>query len=107
MLRVDRILKGGKRFQRFKTKRRDRKKPVGVRNGEIYNGADDDASGTSALFALAEYFKKNPPKHSIVLAAFDAEELGLRGAAHFLEANTIAKENIALNINLDTLSPKI
>mgnify|MGYP001826316785 CR=1 FL=1 len=74
---------------------------VGVRNGEIYNGADDDASGTSALFALAEYFKKNPPKHSIVLAAFDAEELGLRGAAHFLEANTIAKENIALNINLD------
>jgi len=74
---------------------------VGVRNGEIYNGADDDASGTSALFAMAEYFKENPPKHSIVLAAFDAEELGLRGAAHFLEANTIAKENIALNINLD------
>jgi len=74
---------------------------VGVRNGEIYNGADDDASGTSALFAMAEYFKKYPPKHSIVFAAFDAEELGLRGAAHFLEANTIAKENIALNINLD------
>jgi Zn-dependent M28 family amino/carboxypeptidase len=74
---------------------------VGVNNGEIYNGADDDASGTSALFAMAEYFKKNPPKHSVVLAAFDAEELGLRGAAHFLEANTIAKENIALNINLD------
>ena len=74
---------------------------VGVNNGEIYNGADDDASGTSAIIAIAEYLKNNPPKHSVVIAAFDAEEMGLRGAAHFLEANTIAKENIALNINLD------
>lgn len=74
---------------------------VGINKGEIYNGADDDASGTSALFAAAEYFKSNPPKHSVVIAAFDAEELGLRGAAHFLKANTISKEQIALNINLD------
>ncbi|MEZ4797146.1 MAG: M28 family peptidase [Flavobacteriaceae bacterium] len=74
---------------------------VGINNGEIYNGADDDASGTSAIIAIAEYLKNNPPKHSVVIAAFDAEEMGLRGAAHFLEANTIAKENIALNINLD------
>ena len=76
---------------------------VGIRNGEIYNGADDDASGTSALFAFAEYFKINPPNHSVVLVAFDAEELGLRGAAHFLQANTLEKENIALNINLDMI----
>lgn len=73
----------------------------GIKNGEIYNGADDDASGISALFTFAEHFKSNPPKHSIVLAAFDAEELGLKGAKHFLEANTLSKENIALNINLD------
>ena len=76
---------------------------VGVNKGEIYNGADDDASGTSALFAMAEYFKNNPPKHSVVIAAFDAEELGLRGAAHFLEANTLPKEQIAMDINLDML----
>lgn len=74
---------------------------VGINNGEIYNGADDDASGTSAIIAVAEYLKNNPPKHSVVIAAFDAEEMGLRGAAHFLEAKTIAKENIVLNINLD------
>jgi Zn-dependent M28 family amino/carboxypeptidase len=76
---------------------------VGINNGEIYNGADDDASGTSALFAMAEYFKNHPPKHSVVIAAFDAEELGLRGAAHFLEANTLPKEQIAMDLNLDML----
>jgi Zn-dependent M28 family amino/carboxypeptidase len=76
---------------------------VGINNGEIYNGADDDASGTSALFAMAEYFKNHPPKHSVVIAAFDAEELGLRGAAHFLEASTLPKEQIAIDINLDMI----
>ena len=74
---------------------------VGINKGEIYNGADDDASGTSALFAMAEYFKDNPPKHSVIIAAFDAEELGLQGAKFFLEANTLSKEQIAMNINLD------
>jgi len=74
---------------------------VGVNKGEIYNGADDDASGTSALFAIAEYFKNNPPKHSVIIAAFDAEELGLQGAKFFLEANTLSKGQIVLNINLD------
>jgi len=77
---------------------------VGINNGEIYNGADDDASGTSALFAFAEYFKKHPPKHSVVLAAFDAEELGLQGARHFLEANTLPKDQIAMDFNLDMVS---
>lgn len=74
---------------------------VGVNDGEIFNGADDDASGTSALFAMSEYFKNNPPKHSILIAAFDAEELGLQGASHFLKAYTLPKEQIAININLD------
>lgn len=76
---------------------------VGINKDEIYNGADDDASGTSALFAIAEYFKKNPPKHSVIIAAFDAEELGLQGAKFFLEANTLSKGQIALNINLDMI----
>ena len=76
---------------------------VGINKGEIYNGADDDASGTSGIIAMAEYFKNTPPKHSVVIAAFDAEELGLKGAAHFLEANTIPKEQIAIDINLDMI----
>ena len=75
---------------------------LGIINDQIYNGADDDASGVSALIAYAEYFKKNPPKHSVILAAFDAEELGLQGAKHFVE--TFDNEKILVNINLDMIS---
>jgi Zn-dependent M28 family amino/carboxypeptidase len=75
---------------------------LGVKNGKIYNGADDDASGISALIGFAEYLVKNPPKHSVILAAFDAEELGLRGAKHFV--NTIDKESILVNLNMDMIS---
>src|SRR5690606_18370697 len=73
----------------------------GVKKGIIYNGADDNASGVSALFSFAEYFKSNPPKHSVILAAFDAEELGLRGSKYFVENPIVPLEKIRLNINLD------
>lgn len=76
----------------------------GVKNGQIYNGADDDASGISALFAFAEYFAKYPPKHNVILAAFDAEELGLKGAYHFVNDNVIQQKNIVLNLNMDMIS---
>ncbi|MGB6269742.1 MAG: M28 family peptidase, partial [Olleya sp.] len=76
----------------------------GIKNGQIYNGADDDASGVSALFAFAEFFAKNPPKHHVILAAFDAEELGLKGAYHFVQDNTIQQKNIVLNLNMDMIS---
>ena len=53
---------------------------VGEKNDKIYNGADDNASGISGILAAAAFYKKNPPKHSIIIIAFDAEELGLEGA---------------------------
>lgn len=76
----------------------------GIKDDKIYNGADDDASGISALFAFAEYFKENPPKHNVILAAFDGEELGLKGAYHFVENSIIPKGDIKLNLNMDMIS---
>lgn len=76
----------------------------GVKMGEIYNGADDNASGVSALFSFAEYFKKNPPKYSVILAAFDAEELGILGSKYFLQECLAMGKNIVLNINMDMIS---
>jgi len=76
---------------------------VGIIDSVIYNGADDDASGVSATFALIEYLQKHPPKYSVIIALFDAEELGLKGAQYFLKSFPFAKENILLNINLDML----
>lgn len=77
---------------------------LGIKNGKIYNGADDDASGTAALFAIAEYFKNKAPKHNLIFAAVDAEEIGLLGAEYFVANFKNAKENIALNINMDMIA---
>lgn len=76
----------------------------GIKRGKIYNGADDDASGISGLFAFAEYFKKNPPKHSVILAAFDAEEKGLLGSYYFVDNSIVPKAQLKLNINMDMIS---
>ncbi|MFC1660183.1 M28 family peptidase [Gemmatimonadota bacterium] len=75
---------------------------VGIRNGEVYNGADDNASGTAALLSLVRYFTMYPPRHPVVFAAFDAEELGSRGAQAFVDAGWA--ERVALNVNMDMLA---
>ncbi|MDB4273727.1 M28 family peptidase [Algibacter sp.] len=76
----------------------------GIKYGKIYNGADDNASGISALFAFAEYFKKFPPKHSVILAAFDGEELGMQGSEYFVNNTIIPLEDILVNLNMDMIS---
>lgn len=77
---------------------------LGVRNGEIYNGADDNASGVAGLLAVAEAFKAKPPKHDVIFAVVDAEESGLRGAKAFAAAPPVPLETIALDVNFDMLS---
>lgn len=76
----------------------------GIKQGKIFNGADDNASGVSALFSFAEYLKNHPPKHSVILAAFDAEELGLKGSRYFVNHSIVPLDKIVLNINMDMIS---
>ncbi|WP_276497303.1 M28 family peptidase [Pontibacter litorisediminis] len=77
---------------------------VGQRDGDIYNGADDNASGVGALLAAAAHFTKHPPKHTLVFAALDGEELGLQGAKAFLDNPPLPLQHILLNVNMDMLS---
>jgi len=77
---------------------------LGVQNGQVFNGADDNASGTAALVAIAEYFAAHRPRHSMIFAAMDAEEAGLRGAQAFVAAPPVAREAIVLDVNLDMVS---
>ena len=77
---------------------------LGIKNGVLYPGADDNASGVAAMLAIAAWFKDHPPRHSIVFAAFDGEELGLQGARAFLAALPFPKAQLALNLNLDMVS---
>jgi Zn-dependent M28 family amino/carboxypeptidase len=76
----------------------------GIRDGKIYNGADDNASGTAALFAIASYFAKHTPDYSLVFVAFDAEEKGLLGSRHFVANLPVKKDDIKLNVNMDMIS---
>ncbi len=77
---------------------------LGVREGVMYPGADDNASGVAAMLALAAYFKQHPPQHTVVFAAFDAEELGHHGARHFVNALPFPRGQLAFNLNLDMVS---
>jgi len=77
---------------------------LGIRKGKIYNGADDDASGTAAVIAIADYFKDKTPKHTLVFATVDAEESGMLGSAHLVKNFPLGKENIVLNINMDMIA---
>jgi hypothetical protein len=74
---------------------------LGVTHGQIYNGADDNASGVAVLLAAARHFHRHPLRHSLLLAAFDAEELGLLGAQAFVAAPPVPLSAIGLEVNLD------
>ena len=74
---------------------------VGVNDGQIYNGADDNASGVATMLELAARLKAAPPEHSVIFVAFDGEERGLLGARHFVEAPPMPLSAISLNINYD------
>ncbi|TVR14033.1 MAG: M28 family peptidase [Balneolaceae bacterium] len=77
---------------------------LGIQDGEIFNGADDNASGTGGLMAAARYFSHNQPQSSILFVAFDAEEQGLQGAHYFVENPPVDLDSIVLNVNMDMIS---
>jgi hypothetical protein len=67
----------------------------------IYNGARDNAVGTVAIINAAKYFAENPPKRSILLCAWTAEEKGLLGSAYFANNPLIPLNKIIFNLNID------
>lgn len=72
-------------------------------NGEIFNGADDDASGSSALLEIAEAFAQNdrPPRRSVLFLWFAGEEKGLLGSEYYADHPAIPLAQTAANLNMD------
>jgi hypothetical protein len=69
---------------------------------QVHNGADDNASGTSAMLELAEHYAKaGPQERSIVFVAFTAEESGLVGSARFVNHPPLDLGKVAYMLNLD------
>jgi len=76
---------------------------IGVRNGRVYNGADDNASGAAALFSVATYFAAHRPAHTVIFCAFDGEEEGLRGGLAFVKSPPVDARSIGIDLNMDMI----
>jgi hypothetical protein len=71
---------------------------------QIYNGADDDASGCTAVLALAEAIAKGPrPKRTIIFAFFGSEESGGFGSRHFADHSPVPLDRIVANLQFEML----
>ena len=77
------------------------------KNGEkvVYNGADDNATGTAAIIEIGRALvqQKEKLKRSIVLVAFDGEESGLIGSGKFVKQNIVPVENVKLMMSIDMI----
>lgn len=77
---------------------------LGVRKGELYPGADDNASGVAALLAIAAYVQQHLLSRGVIVAAFDGEEEGLRGASAFVAQAPVPIDRIDVAVNMDMIS---
>jgi Iap family predicted aminopeptidase len=81
---------------------------VGIKKGEVYNGADDDGSGTVALIEIAKAFQKakaegHGPKRSILILHMTGEEHGLHGSRFYSENPLFPLANTVADVNIDMI----
>ena len=74
-------------------------------DGEVFNGADDNASGSAGLLAIASAYaaSKERPRRSIIFLSVSGEELGLWGSAYYADHPTWAADKIVADINTDMI----
>jgi Zn-dependent M28 family amino/carboxypeptidase len=80
---------------------------LGIRTatGEIFNGADDNASGTAGILELARIFsdQRSDIRRSLLFIAFTAEEKGLLGSRYYTDNPVVPLEQTIVNLNLDMI----
>lgn len=78
---------------------------VGVSGGEVFNGADDNASGTAGLLELAQYFAahRQEARRTLLFAAFSGEEKGFLGSEWYLQHPILPLEQTVAMLNLDMI----
>jgi hypothetical protein len=79
---------------------------LGMREGFIYNGADDNASGVAGLLSLAGRWSQSGiiPEYNLIFASWTGEEKGLLGSSYFTNTMTLYPNDILLYINMDMIS---
>ncbi len=78
----------------------DHVKPL---NGQVCNGADDNASGSAGVIEIAEAIAMNPCKRSVLFITYTAEEMGLIGSRHFVASMVFPTEQLKFNLNMDMI----
>lgn len=75
---------------------------LGVKNDQVYNGADDNASGTATIIEMARILKgrQSQLKRSVIVVAFDAEEKGLWGSYNLAEKLDVSKVKLMMSIDM-------
>lgn len=77
---------------------------LGVQHGKIYPGADDDASGTTAVMELARALAKaQKPKRTVVFALWGSEEAGMIGSQYFLKHPTFELKDVVANLEFEMI----
>jgi hypothetical protein len=81
---------------------------VGMKKGEVYNGADDDGSGTVAILEMAKAFQKaknegHGPRRSILILHMTGEEHGLHGSRYYSENPLFPLKNTVADVNIDMI----
>ena len=74
-----------------------------ARLDSIFNGADDDASGSAGVLEIAQYLAANRPRRSVVFVWHTAEELGLYGSEHFTDHPSVPRDSIVAQLNIDMI----
>lgn len=76
-----------------------------ARLDSVFNGADDDASGTAGMLEIAQYFASQPrkPRRSLLFVWHTAEEVGLYGSQYFTEHPTVPLDSIVAQLNIDMI----
>ena len=76
---------------------------IGVREGKVFNGADDNGSGTVAMLELAQALQIAKPKRSVIFVWHTAEEKGLWGSRYFVEHSPVPVEKMSAELNMDMI----
>lgn len=76
---------------------------IGAREGKVFNGADDNGSGTVAMLELAQALQIQRPKRSVIFVWHTAEEKGLWGSRYFVEHSPVPVKNMSAELNMDMI----
>jgi hypothetical protein len=76
---------------------------LGIQQGKVMTGADDNASGSVGVLEIAEALAGSKPERSIICILFTGEEIYYQGSYYFAENSPVLIKNIIANINLDMI----